>query len=83
MAPYILAWFYSAFLTTAAVGAHGSHLELARALYIFSGIVFVLGIGACYILYRKNIIFSKKEYKSVFILYFLGFGVANFFAGFI
>lgn len=81
--PYVLAWFYPVFLLAAAIGAYGEYIELAKGLYVFSLIVFLLAMIVCSILYKRKSLFTKSEFTSVFVLYSIGLFFANFYAGFI
>lgn len=80
--PYVLAWFYPVFLLAAAMGAYGEFVELAKALYVFSLVVFFLGMIVCFVLYKRKSIFTKTEFNNVFVLYSIGLFFANFYAGF-
>jgi hypothetical protein len=82
MMPYVLAWFYSVFLLAAAIGAYGEPIELGKALYVASLVVFFLGLVVCFILYKRKSVLTQREFNNIFILYFIGFSFANFYAGF-
>ncbi len=80
--PYVLAWFYPAFLLAAAMGAYGEFVELAQALYVFSLVVFFLALIVCFILYKRKSVLTQKEFNNIFVLYSIGLFFANFYAGF-
>jgi hypothetical protein len=82
MTPYVLAWFYPVFLLAAAIGAYGEYVELGKALYVASLVVFFLGLVVCFILYKRKSVLTQREFNNIFILYFIGFSFANFYAGF-